>query len=377
MLLCALPKSAGASDFLQAAVMATAARTLDDENTCKAHCLLYVYAGNSWLLAYILIFKLTSIDHEQLQAAKDRLHPHPSACGYKVLVLSKVDQACSLASSTDLKVSNSKVSRNRWNAMSVMTTFWLLAESQQKRDRNRQDQTSNEDIDIPASPIVRLPLTSAYIEVPLAIAQYTPVQKDWSADADVDGEESEVFSWKEVGSVFTLKEGLHVWLICVPLFLSGATRGAMAVGASLLAAVGYVIFLVTEVPHNRLYQPRVLIRFGCILKKMLVERLEKVGDAHGGESGWDSRRDRRRVILFVMKCYLRTKRITRGGFEGICFRTCVTAKSLPCWDARFSLCMLPTSVPVSYHSTIGGGLLEFDPGWDNLATGVVEIQLPV
>ncbi|KAI0084421.1 major facilitator superfamily domain-containing protein [Irpex rosettiformis] len=245
--------------------------------------------------------------------------------------------------------------------------------------------------------------------------------EDWSADADVDGEEPEVFSWKEVGSVFTLKEGLHVWLICVPLFFSGVTlfglanftptivnalgygtthtqlltvppyacsfvlsivcsylcdkykqRGAMAVGTSLLAAVGYAIFLGSKnkhadyaalflqiigvyagapclstwnsnnvQPHYRrataiacafaatniggivstwifIDPPRfhtatsinlafslAMAAFCAIImiyldhvnerKKREIERLEKEGDIHGGESGWDSRRERRRL----------------------------------------------------------------------------------
>lgn len=49
----------------------------------------------------------------------------------------------------------------------------------------------------------------------------TALAEDWSADADVDGREPEVFSWSEVWSVFT--NAKHVLLICVPLFFSGVT----------------------------------------------------------------------------------------------------------------------------------------------------------
>ena len=45
--------------------------------------------------------------------------------------------------------------------------------------------------------------------------------QDWSGDADTDGLEHEIFSWKEVVSVFT--DAAHVWLVCIPLFFNGVT----------------------------------------------------------------------------------------------------------------------------------------------------------
>ncbi|KAI0769506.1 MFS general substrate transporter [Irpex lacteus] len=124
----------------------------------------------------------------------------------------------------------------------------------------------------------------------------TALAEDWSADADVDGREPEVFSWSEVWSVFT--NAKHVLLTCVPLFFSGVTlfglanftptivnalgygathtqlltvppyacsfvisivcsylcdkykqRGPMATGTSLLAAVGYALFLGSKNKH--------------------------------------------------------------------------------------------------------------------------------
>ncbi|KAI0086732.1 hypothetical protein BDY19DRAFT_907924 [Irpex rosettiformis] len=64
--------------------------------------------------------------------------------------------------------------RNGWNATSVVMTFWLLAGSQRKTGEIRRAVRT---LVSPTSPVARLPLTSAYIEVPLVIAKYTPVRK--------------------------------------------------------------------------------------------------------------------------------------------------------------------------------------------------------
>ncbi|KAI0050311.1 MFS general substrate transporter [Auriscalpium vulgare] len=119
---------------------------------------------------------------------------------------------------------------------------------------------------------------------------------DWSGDNDSDGEGQEVFSWSEVGSVFI--NAPHTLLLCIPLFFSGVTlfglanfsptivnalghspnrsqlltvppyacsfvisiaaaylcdkyksRGLMTIACSLLAAIGYAIFLGTSHKH--------------------------------------------------------------------------------------------------------------------------------
>ncbi|KAI0345948.1 MFS general substrate transporter [Trametopsis cervina] len=140
---------------------------------------------------------------------------------------------------------------------------------------------------------------------PHALRHLSPAEREayglslsqaWSGDADADGGEAEVFSWKEVRSAFT--DAPHVILLLVPLFFSGITlyglanftptivgalgfnptqtqlltvppyacsfvvsilgsylsdrykqRGTMAIASSLLAAAGYAIFLGTKNKH--------------------------------------------------------------------------------------------------------------------------------
>ncbi|KAI0687813.1 MFS general substrate transporter [Cytidiella melzeri] len=148
-------------------------------------------------------------------------------------------------------------------------------------------------IGIPASPTQ---ISTRILTLDERSTYCSALAEDWSGDADADGGVDEVFEWKEVRSVFT--DAKHVLLICVPLFFSGVTlfglanftptivgalgfnatqtqlltvppyacsfvisivcsylcdkykhRGAMAIGTSLLAAVGYAIFLGSKNKH--------------------------------------------------------------------------------------------------------------------------------
>ncbi|KAI0686889.1 MFS general substrate transporter [Cytidiella melzeri] len=151
-------------------------------------------------------------------------------------------------------------------------------------------------VGIPSSP-ANFPNNRFLKLTPLEQAAYCEaLTQDWSGDADADGQEHEVFSWKEVSSVFT--DAAQVWLVCVPLFFNGVTlfglanftptivgalkfnetqtqlltvppyvcsfvisilcsylcdkykqRGIMVVGASLVASVGYAIFLGSTNKH--------------------------------------------------------------------------------------------------------------------------------
>ncbi|KAI0084412.1 MFS general substrate transporter [Irpex rosettiformis] len=142
-------------------------------------------------------------------------------------------------------------------------------------------------IGVPKSPAE---MSERILTVEERTAYCAALADDWSGDADADGKEPEVFMWSEVWSVFT--NAGHVLLLCLPLFFSGVTlyglanftptivgalgysstrtqlmtvppyacsfvisivcsylcdkykqRGLMAVGTSLLSAIGYAIFL--------------------------------------------------------------------------------------------------------------------------------------